>query len=78
LRIRRVEIAADRSSNRTIRRETPIVFAPLHFPRRLAWMRDVDAICVEGAGKVRFVVEDAAAAARPVHSVLEVLPRWPE
>ena len=37
---------------------------------RLAWMRDVDFICVDGAGPARFVIEDAAV--RPRGAVLEV------
>lgn len=37
---------------------------------RLAWMRDVDYVCVNGDGPIRFVVEDPAL--RPRGAVLEV------
>jgi eukaryotic-like serine/threonine-protein kinase len=76
LRVERVEPAPDRElepndSPRDANRVSP----GTTFRGRLAWMRDVDAICVEGAGKVRFVVEDAPGTARPPHAVLEVTPK---
>jgi hypothetical protein len=37
---------------------------------RLAWMRDVDFVCLSGEGAARFVIEDAAV--RPRGAVLEV------
>jgi eukaryotic-like serine/threonine-protein kinase len=76
LRVEQVEIAPDRElePNDSPRDANRVVPGTI-FRGRLSWMRDIDAVCVEGSGKVQFVVEDAPGSARPPHAVLEVTPR---
>jgi eukaryotic-like serine/threonine-protein kinase len=76
LRVEAAEISPDRELEpNDTPRDANRVAPGTTFRGRLNWMRDVDAVCVEGAGNVRFVVEDAPTGARPEHSVLEVTPK---
>ncbi|MEZ4223982.1 MAG: protein kinase [Polyangiaceae bacterium] len=55
-------------------RDANVLSRGVSFRGRLAWMRDVDVLCLRGdSGSVRFEVEDTSS--RPAEAVLQITPR---